>query len=99
MKPKPTIHSAQKEMFRVELAELVDLGHPLVTLGEKIEWAVFEESLGRTFDGKTGAPGIKTRLMVAAALPEVSVQHERRGGDGALGGESLLAAVQLPAVF
>jgi IS5 family transposase len=65
MKPKPTIHSAQKEMFRVELAGLVDLEHPLVKLGEKIDWAVFEEPLGRTFDGKTGAPGINTRLMVA----------------------------------
>jgi len=34
-------------------------------LGEKINWAIFEEQLGRTFDGKTGAPGINTRLMVA----------------------------------
>ncbi len=65
MKPKPKIHSAQKEMFRVELAGLVDLGHPLVKLGEKIDWAVFEEPLGRTFDGKSGAPGINLRLMVA----------------------------------
>jgi IS5 family transposase len=52
-------------MSRVELVGLVDLGHPLVKLGEKIDWALFEEPLGRTFDGKTEAPGIKTRLMVA----------------------------------
>jgi IS5 family transposase len=65
MQPKPTSHSGQREMFRVELAGLVDLEHPLVKLGEKIDWTVFEEPLGRTFDGKTGAPGINTRLMVA----------------------------------
>jgi hypothetical protein len=48
-------------MFRVELAGMVDLTHPLVKLGEKIDWAVFEQMLGRTFVGKTGAPGINTR--------------------------------------
>ena len=42
MRPKPTIHSAQKELLRVELAGLVDLGHPLVKLGVRIDWAVFE---------------------------------------------------------
>ena len=44
---------------------LVDMAHPLVKLGEKIDWQVFEEQLGKTFDGKTGAPGINTRQMVA----------------------------------
>lgn len=65
MKPKPTIRTAQKELFRVELVSLVDMAHPLVKLGEKIDWQVFEDQLGKTFDGKTGAPGINTRLMVA----------------------------------
>lgn len=65
MKPKPNIHSPQKELFRVELVSLVDMGHPLVKLGGKIEWAVFEEQMGKTFDARTGAPGINTRLMVA----------------------------------
>lgn len=65
MKPKPSVHSPQKELFRVELAGLVDMSHPLVKLGVKIKWEVFEEQLGKTFDGKSGAPGINTRLMVA----------------------------------
>ena len=65
MKPKPSVHSPQKELFRVELAGLVDMSHPLVKLGAKIKWEVFEEQLGKTFDGKSGAPGINTRLMVA----------------------------------
>jgi IS5 family transposase len=65
MKPKPTIRTPQRELFRVELVSLVDLAHPLVKLGEKINWQVFDEQLGQTFDGKTGAPGINTRLMVA----------------------------------
>lgn len=65
MKPKPTIRNAQREMFRVELVNLVDLSHPLVKLGERINWSVFEERLGPTYDQVAGAPGINTRLMVA----------------------------------
>lgn len=65
MKPKPMVRTPQKELFRIELVSLVDMAHPLVKLGEKIEWQVFEEQLGKTFDAKTGAPGINTRLMVA----------------------------------
>ena len=65
MKPKPTVRTPQRELFRVELVSLVDLAHPLVKLGEKINWRVFDDQLGQTFGGKTGAPGINTRLMVA----------------------------------
>jgi IS5 family transposase len=41
------------------------LGHPLVKLGERINWSVFEERLGPTYNQAAGAPGINTRLMVA----------------------------------
>ena len=71
MKPKPTVRNAQKELFRVELASLVDMSHPLVKLGEKINWTVFEEKLGATYSAKTGAPGINTRLMVGSSRNRV----------------------------
>jgi len=59
------IPSGQNELFQVELARLVDQAAPLVKLGREISWAVFEKPLGRKFDGKTGAPEINTRLIVA----------------------------------
>ena len=65
MKPKSNVRDAQSELFRVELATLVDMTHPLVKLGEKINWGTFEEQLGKTYHAQTGAPGINTRLMVA----------------------------------
>lgn len=65
MGPKPTVHGPQKELFRVELVNLVDMGHPLVKLGKRINWAAFEEQMGKRFDAKVGAPGINPRLMVA----------------------------------
>ena len=33
MKPKATVHQAQRELFRTELEGLVDAGHALVKLG------------------------------------------------------------------
>lgn len=65
MKPKSNDHSAQGERFRVELTSLVDMNHPLVKLGARINWAVFEEKLGGTYHPTKGAPGNNTRLMVA----------------------------------
>ncbi len=73
MKPKPRVYNPQREMFRVVLGGLIDLTHPLVKLGERIKRTGFEEPLGRTFDGMTGAPGIKTRLTVA--LHYMKYQH------------------------
>lgn len=74
MKPKSVIHSPQRELLRAELSFLVDAGHPLVKLAARINWTVFEEHLAGTYDGKTEAPGIDTRLMVA--LHYLKYQHD-----------------------
>jgi hypothetical protein len=65
MKPKPSVGSAQHELLRVELVNLVDQAHPLVRVGEEINWAGSEEQLGATYHVQAGAPGINMRLMVA----------------------------------
>ena len=65
MKPKRSNQNPQRELFRVELVNIIDTAHPLVVLGGKINWAVFEEQLGATYNQAVGAPGINTRLMVA----------------------------------
>ena len=75
MKPKQTMRTPQRELFRVELVSLVDRAHPLVNLGEKINWPVFDEQLGQTFECKTGTLGIKTRLMVARWVENPYWQH------------------------
>lgn len=74
MKPKKVKHEPQRELFRVGLSFLVDPKHPLVELGGRINWAAFEEHLVPTYDDKTGAPGIDTRLMVA--LYYLKYQHD-----------------------
>jgi IS5 family transposase len=65
MRPKREPEQVQRELFEVELEQMIDMHHPLVRLGMRIDWASFEAVLGATYHPTQGAPGISTRLMVA----------------------------------
>lgn len=65
MKPrKPSSQEPQKELFRVELIQLIDLNHPLVKLSEAVDWTKFDAAFEPLFDEQTGRPAMATRLMV-----------------------------------
>ena len=74
MRPKREQDQPQRELFQVELEQLINLHHPLVQLGMRIDWASFELALGATYHPTQGAPGIQTRLMVA--LHYLKYQHD-----------------------
>jgi IS5 family transposase len=74
MRPKREPKQPQRELFQIELEQLIDLDHPLVQLGKRIDWASFELALGATYHPTQGAPGISTRLMVA--LHYLKYQHD-----------------------
>jgi len=74
MRPKRELEQPQRELFQVELEQLIDMNHPLVRLGLCIDWASFELALGATYHLTQGAPGIQTRLMVA--LHYLKYQHD-----------------------
>jgi IS5 family transposase len=74
MRPKRVPEQPQRELFQVELEQLIDLHHPLVQLGMRFDWASFERTLGATYHPTHGAPGIQTRLMVA--LHYLKYQHD-----------------------
>ena len=74
MRPKRESEQPQRELFQVELKQLINLHHPLVQLGMRIDWASFELALGATYHPTHGAPGISTRLMVA--LHYLKYQHD-----------------------
>ena len=65
MRPKSEPKQPQRELFQVDLEQLIDLSHPLVRLGQYIDWEAFEATLGGSYHSTQGAPGISTRLMVA----------------------------------
>lgn len=39
----------QRELFQIDLEQLIDLYHSLVQLGMCIDWAAFEQALGATY--------------------------------------------------
>src|SRR5580698_370378 len=65
MQPKREPKQPQRELFQIDLDQLIDMSHPLVRLGLFIDWQSFEQTLGGTYHPSQGAPGISTRLMVA----------------------------------
>lgn len=65
MRPKQEPKQPQRELFQIDLEQLIDPSHALVRLGLAIDWQSFERTLGGTYHPTHGAPGIATRLMVA----------------------------------
>ena len=74
MRPMREQDQPQRELFQVELEQIIDLDHPLVRLGICIDWGSFEQALEATYHPAQGAPGISTRLMVA--LHYLKYQHD-----------------------
>ena len=74
MQPKREPEPPQRELFQIDLEQLIDMSHPLVRLGHFIDWQSFEQTLGSTYHPRHGAPGISTRLMVA--LHYLKYQHD-----------------------
>ena len=65
MRPKSEPKHPQRELFQIDLEQLIDLQHPLAVLAQRIDWGQFDLQLGSSYHPTQGAPGISTRLMVA----------------------------------
>jgi IS5 family transposase len=65
MRPKSEPQQPQRELFQIDLEQLIDMSHPLVRFGQYIDWDSFAVTLGGSYHPTQGAPGISTRLMVA----------------------------------
>lgn len=68
MKPKERRETGQKDLFRSRLDQILDMGHALVTLAGKIDWAFLEERFGAVYADKPGRPPLPTRLMAGLAI-------------------------------
>ena len=66
MKPKRSPHKdKQMDLFRTELANIIDISHGLVKLSKAVNWERMDELFGATFCAENGRPAISTRLMVS----------------------------------
>jgi IS5 family transposase len=53
----------QKDLLRPALEEIIDMGHPLVRLAEKIDWGFLEGRFGSVCQPGPGQPGLPPRLV------------------------------------
>jgi len=58
----------QKELFRPALEEVIDMGHTLVRLSERIDWDHLERELGSVFHPGVGHPALPARLMAGLLI-------------------------------
>jgi hypothetical protein len=62
MKPKAT-YPESRDMFKQYLVEMINLKHPLVKLGDTIDWDVIIEQFEGYFVSDRGRPGLSPRLV------------------------------------
>jgi transposase, IS5 family len=65
---RETTHTAESDLFRQELGNIIDLGHALVQLSQKIDWQSCSERFGGLYAAGVGRPGHPIRLMVGLQL-------------------------------
>ena len=63
MRPKKQDTTAQLDMFRNRLENILNRNHELYRLAVLIDWALFEQEFGALYS-ENGRPGIPIRMMV-----------------------------------
>ncbi len=65
---RQTTRTADSDLFRQELANIINLRHPLVQLSAEIDWQSCESGFGGLYAIAVGRPGHPVRLMVGLQL-------------------------------
>lgn len=52
MRPKERLPSGQKDMFQSRLDQIIDPGHVLMKLAQKIDWSFLETRLDEVYTDK-----------------------------------------------
>ena len=52
----------QRDLFRPALEAIIDMSHPLVRLGQRIDWGFIERQLGAVHKPGSGQPPLPVRL-------------------------------------
>src|SRR3546814_13359986 len=69
MKPTERRETGQRDMFRSRLDPNIDMGHPLVRLAGKIDWAFLESRFGAVHEDNPGRQHFATLLMARRRIP------------------------------
>jgi transposase, IS5 family len=68
MRPRERRQTGEQDLFRSRLDQIIDMKHPLVTLGRTVDWAFLEREFGSVYTDGPGQPPLPTRLMAGLAI-------------------------------
>lgn len=54
----------QDELVRSRFENMIDMSHPLVKLGQGIDWEVLDQEFSKYYAAKACKPATRTRLIV-----------------------------------
>src|SRR5437762_8040386 len=63
MRPRERSETGEQDLFRSRLDQIIDMKHPLVTLGRTVDWGFLEKRFGEVYTDDPGRPPLPTRLM------------------------------------
>jgi len=58
------VDQPQDELFRSRFENMIDMNHPLVKLGQGVDWEVFDQEFGKRYAAKVGRPATRTWQIV-----------------------------------
>ena len=68
MRPPERRETGEQDLFRSRLDQIIDMKHPLVTLGRTVDWGFLERGFGAVYTDDPGRPPLPTRLMAGLAI-------------------------------
>ena len=68
MKPRERGETGEQDLFCARLDQIIDMNHPLVKLGQAIDWGFLEQRFGAMYEDGPGRPPLPTRLMAGLAI-------------------------------
>ena len=68
MRPPERRETGEQDLFRSRLDQIIDMRHPLVTLGRTVDWGFLEQRFGEVYDDDPGRPPLPTRLMAGLSI-------------------------------
>ncbi len=70
MKPRERRETGQNDLFKARLDQIIDLGHPLVCLAQRIDWTFLEAVWGGLY-GRPWQPAFAHAADGGAAHPKI----------------------------
>lgn len=56
MRPRERRETGEQDLFRSRLDQIIDMKHPLVTLGRTVDWTFLEREFGAVYTDGPGQP-------------------------------------------